>query len=448
MRLVILEAESLGKDMDLSGFSRFGEVTVYEKTTEEECPERVREADIVICNKVRMCSRTLSGAENLKLICVTATGINNIDLDYVKRHNIAVTNVAGYSTVSVAQHTFAMYFYLAEKLRYYDDYVKNGSYAASSLFTCMDRPFTELEGKTWGIIGLGAIGRKVASIAQAFGCRVIYYSTSGAHDDPDYERVDLYRLLKDSDVVSIHAPLNEATENLMNIETFANMKRNAILINVGRGSIVNERDLCCALREGLIAGAALDVLSSEPIRSDSPLLKLADDDRLYITPHIAWASKEARTRLIGLVQKNIASYLEGGMENRVVQKGYKSRDKIHKKSRTSDGTAEGTVRTAAPKFRRMPGFCICFIRCKNERTLFLCNLNFQIIKLQRFNKIILCEPRFRSPFKLRNIRIEPDRLRQIPGIADFIERTEDLVRSGIFIVDADGKILKNMIVFH
>ena len=153
MRLVILEAESLGKDMDLSGFSRFGEVTVYEKTTEEECPERVREADIVICNKVRMCSRTLSGAENLKLICVTATGINNIDLDYVKRHNIAVTNVAGYSTVSVAQHTFAMYFYLAEKLRYYDDYVKNGSYAASSLFTCMDRPFTELEGKTWGIIG-------------------------------------------------------------------------------------------------------------------------------------------------------------------------------------------------------------------------------------------------------------------------------------------------------
>ena len=166
--------------------------------------------------------------------------------------------------------------------------------------------------------GLGAIGRKVASIAQAFGCRVIYYSTSGAHDDPDYERVDLYRLLKDSDVVSIHAPLNEATENLMNIETFANMKRNAILINVGRGSIVNERDLCCALREGLIAGAALDVLSSEPIRSDSPLLKMADDDRLYITPHIAWASKEARTRLIGLVQKNIASYLEGGMENRVV----------------------------------------------------------------------------------------------------------------------------------
>ena len=278
MRLVILEAESLGKDMDLSGFSRFGEVTVYEKTTEEECPERVREADIVICNKVRMCSRTLSGAENLKLICVTATGINNIDLDYVK----------------------------------------NGSYAASSLFTCMDRPFTELEGKTWGIIGLGAIGRKVASIAQAFGCRVIYYSTSGTHDDPDYERVDLYRLLKDSDVVSIHAPLNEATENLMNIETFANMKRNAILINVGRGSIVNERDLCCALREGLIAGAALDVLSSEPIRSDSPLLKMADDDRLYITPHIAWASKEARTRLIGLVQKNIALYLEGGMENRVV----------------------------------------------------------------------------------------------------------------------------------
>ena len=308
MRLVILEAESLGKDMDLSGFSRFGEVTVYEKTTEEECPERVREADIVICNKVRMCSRTLSGAENLKLICVTATGINNIDLDYVKRHNIAVTNVAGYSTVSVAQHTFAMYFYLAEKLRYYDDYVKNGSYAASSLFTCMDRPFTELEGKTWGIIGLGAIGRRVADIAGMFGCRVLYYSTSGKHDQPGYERVDFDTLLAESDIVSVHAPLDANTEGLMNAGAFAKMKKSAIFLNLGRGPIVVEKDLAEALKSGTIAAAGLDVLSAEPMRPDNPLREIKDSDKLMITPHIAWASIEARTRLMKIIEGQIREF--------------------------------------------------------------------------------------------------------------------------------------------
>ena len=308
MRLVILEAESLGKDMDLSGFSRFGEVTVYEKTTEEECPERVREADIVICNKVRMCSRTLSGAENLKLICVTATGINNIDLDYVKRHNIAVTNVAGYSTVSVAQHTFAMYFYLAEKLRYYDDYVKNGSYAASSLFTCMDRPFTELEGKTWGIIGLGAIGRRVADIAGMFGCRVLYYSTSGKHDQPGYERVDFDTLLAESDIVSVHAPLDANTEGLMNAGAFAEMKKSAIFLNLGRGPIVVEKDLAEALKSGTIAAAGLDVLSAEPMRADNPLREIKDSDKLMITPHIAWASIEARTRLMKIIEGQIREF--------------------------------------------------------------------------------------------------------------------------------------------
>ena len=308
MRLVMLEAESLGKDMDLSGFSRFGEVTVYEKTTEEECPERVREADIVICNKVRMCSRTLSGAENLKLICVTATGINNIDLDYVKRHNIAVTNVAGYSTVSVAQHTFAMYFYLAEKLRYYDDYVKNGSYAASSLFTCMDRPFTELEGKTWGIIGLGAIGRRVADIAGMFGCRVLYYSTSGKHDQPGYERVDFDTLLAESDIVSVHAPLDANTEGLMNAGAFAKMKKSAIFLNLGRGPIVVEKDLAEALKSGTIAAAGLDVLSAEPMRADNPLREIKDSDKLMITPHIAWASIEARTRLMKIIEGQIREF--------------------------------------------------------------------------------------------------------------------------------------------
>ena len=318
MKIVFLDAKTIGDDIDLSGYDALGEVVKYGFSTPEETRERTKDADVIVLNKVVINEQSIGEAEHLKLVCVTATGTNNLDKEYLDQRGIAWRNVAGYSTETVAQHTFALLFYLLEKLHYYDEYVKSEKYVGDVSFTHFDNVFHELRGKTWGVIGLGAIGRKVASIAQAFGCRVIYYSTSGAHDDPDYERVDLYRLLKDSDVVSIHAPLNEATENLMNIETFANMKRNAILINVGRGSIVNERDLCCALREGLIAGAALDVLSSEPIRSDSPLLKMADDDRLYITPHIAWASKEARTRLIGLVQKNIASYLEGGMENRVV----------------------------------------------------------------------------------------------------------------------------------
>ncbi|MDY2938428.1 MAG: D-2-hydroxyacid dehydrogenase [Fusicatenibacter sp.] len=317
MKIVILEADSLGSDMDLSGFSRFGEVVIYPTTKEEECPSRVADADVVICNKVRMCARTLQGAEKLKLICVTATGTNNIDAGYVKKHQIAVTNVAGYSTNSVAQHTFAMYFYLAEKLRYYDDYVKDGSYAESSLFTCFGEPFQEMEGKTWGIIGLGAIGRKVASIARSFGCRVIYYSTSGKHDDPEFERVSFGKLLKDADIISIHSPLTPETENLITLETFANMKRTAILINVGRGGIVNEQDLCIALNEGLIAGAALDVLSQEPMKADNPLLSIKDSRKLYITPHIAWASVEARTRLVRMVQKNLESYLSGGDLNRV-----------------------------------------------------------------------------------------------------------------------------------
>ena len=260
---------------------------------------------------------------SLIAIARSGAGTNNIPLEDCCRRGIVVFNSPGANAEAVKEQILCSLVLSSRDVLGSIDWVKGLNGRGKDIPALVEKGKSqfagpELMGKTLGVIGLGAIGRKVASIAQVFGCRVIYYSTSGAHDDPDYERVDLYRLLKDSDVVSIHAPLNEATENLMNIETFANMKRNAILINVGRGSIVNERDLCCALREGLIAGAALDVLSSEPIRSDSPLLKMADDDRLYITPHIAWASKEARTRLIGLVQKNIASYLEGGMENRVV----------------------------------------------------------------------------------------------------------------------------------
>lgn len=317
MKIVILEADTLGTDMDLSGFRKFGEVVIYNKTTEEECPERVKNADIILVNKLQMCCRTLYTAENLKLICVTATGINNIDLDYAQRHGIAVTNVAGYSSESVAQHTFAMFFYLAEKLNYYDDYVKSGAYAKSSMFTNLEYPFFELKGKTWGIVGLGNIGRRVAQIAACFGCKVVYYSTSGNHQDPDYERVDFQTLLKNSDIISIHAPLNDATQNLFALESFVNMKRSAFLINVGRGKIVNETDLVIALNEGLIAGAALDVMETEPILAGNPLFNVRDMNKLHLTPHIAWASVESRSKLIRLVINNIEAYLAGEAVNRI-----------------------------------------------------------------------------------------------------------------------------------
>ena len=206
MKIVMLEAASLGEDLDFSGFAKYGELVIYGKTTREQCPERIREADVILANKLMLDQGTLGQAENLKLTCVTATGVNNVDLDYAKSRGIGVANVAGYSTASVAQHTFALYFYVAEKLRYFDEYVKSGAYAASDTFSNLKEPFSQLEGKTWGIIGLGAIGTRVAALAEAFGCRAVYYSSSGADRNPRYQRLELSELLRDSDVVSVHAP--------------------------------------------------------------------------------------------------------------------------------------------------------------------------------------------------------------------------------------------------
>ena len=308
MRLVILEAESLGKDMDLSGFSRFGEVTVYEKTTEEECPERVREADIVICNKVRMCSRTLSGAENLKLICVTATGINNIDLDYVKRHNIAVTNVAGYSTVSVAQHTFAMYFYLAEKLRYYDDYVKNGSYAASSLFTCMDRPFTELEGKTWGIIGLGAIGALIANAAVSLGMNVCGYDPYLSVDaawrlsrDVKHE-VNLDGIYAKADYISINVPYTDQTFHMLDARAFSKMKDGVRIINESRAEIVDDDAMLAALDSGRVGKYV----------TDFPNEKVVGVENIIALPHLGACTPESEEKSAVMAARELYDYLANG----------------------------------------------------------------------------------------------------------------------------------------
>lgn len=317
MKIVILEADSLGEDMVFTPFEKFGEVIIYPSTTEAEVPDRVTDADVIVANKVPICKKTIGGAEKLKLVCVTATGINNLDGEYLKASGIAAYNVAGYSTNGVAQHTFALLFYVLEKLNYYDHYVKSGEYARGTCFSHFSQSFCEMEGKTWGIIGLGAIGRRVAEIAGAFGCHVICYSASGSKYDSPYEQVEFDELLERSDFLSIHAPLNAKTENLMTMEAFKKMKKTAILLNLARGAVINEQDLYEALTTGEIAGAGLDVLCQEPMAPDNPLLKIQDSNKLIITPHIAWAAKETRFRVVDEVIKNIQSFQNGGTKNRV-----------------------------------------------------------------------------------------------------------------------------------
>lgn len=298
MKIVFLDAKSIGEDIDLSGFDALGEVVKYDFTTDEEVPKRAADADIIIVNKVNINEKTIGGAEHVKMVCVTATGTNNLDKEYLESRKIIWHNVAGYSTESVTQHTFAMAFYLLEKLRYYDDYVKDEKYIDDTIFTHFANRFFELSGKTWGIIGLGNIGRRVAGIAKSFGCRVIYYSTSGKNHNKEYEEVDFDTLLAESDILSVHAPLDENTQNLMDKDAFEKMKNTAIFLNLGRGPIVVEADLADALEQGRIAAAGLDVLCIEPMSPDNPLRRIKDSDKLLITPHIGWASVEARTRLM------------------------------------------------------------------------------------------------------------------------------------------------------
>ena len=310
MKIVFLDAKTIGEDIDLSGFDALGEVVKYGFSTTEEARERSKDADVLILNKVQVNQQTIGEADHLKLVCVTATGTNNLDKEYLDKRGIAWRNLAGYSTESVAQHTFAMLFYLLEKLPYYDDYVKSEKYVNDVSFTHFAKAFHELSGMTYGIIGLGNIGRRVADIAKAFGCRVIYYSTSGRNSQPGYERVDFDELLEQSDIVSIHAPLDENTLGLMNKEAFAKMKKSAILLNVGRGPIINEADLAEALNNKTIAAAGLDVLSVEPMQEDNPLRGIKDSELLLITPHIAWAGVEARNRLMGIILGQIKEFFK------------------------------------------------------------------------------------------------------------------------------------------
>ena len=315
MKISILERDSLGIDVDMSEIDKLGEVTVYPATTVENAVEHIGDADIIIANKLPLNAETLKGAVNLKFVAQTATGTNNVDFAYTNSKGIKVANVPSYSTDSVAQHTFALLLYLVEKMRFFDDYVKNGTYSRSNCFSCLDMIYPEIAGKTWGIIGMGAIGQKVAQIATVFGCKVICYSASGRTYDMPYEQVDFDTLLEKSDILSVHAPLNEYTKGLMNYDAFCKMKTSAYFINVGRGSIVVEEDLARALEEDQIRAAGLDVLCVEPMPLDNPLLKFKGSSKIIITPHVAWATSEARQRCVDVVTENIKAFLRGEEKN-------------------------------------------------------------------------------------------------------------------------------------
>jgi len=309
LKIVFLDAEAIGEDIDLSAFSDLGEFISYPNSTLTEAAERVRDADIILSNKALMNEETLKDAKKVRLICVTATGINNLDLPYLKERGIEWRNAAGYSTDSVAQHTFALLFYLMEHLRYYDEYVKSGAYINCSSFTNIEKPFPEIAGKTWGILGLGAIGRRVAQIAEAFGAEVIYASASGGPPQDGYRQVSVGELYERSDILSVHAPLNEHTEGIINKEAFARMKDTCIFLNLGRGPIVVEKDLAEAIDTHQIAAAGIDVLCHEPMEEGNPLLSVKEADRLLVTPHIAWAAKEARERLMDITLEHVKEFI-------------------------------------------------------------------------------------------------------------------------------------------
>ena len=304
MKIVFLDAATMG-NVSFEPFEQLGEFIKYENSTPEEARERVKDVDVLLINKIWVDKELIDAAPNLKLICIAATGVNTLDVDYAASKGIPVRNAVGYSTDSVVQSTFMHILSLVGGGQYFDDSVKSGSYSRSGMFTDPNWNWWELAGKTIGIIGLGNIGKKVACIAEAFGMRVCYFSTSGTGHCKDYPCLPLEELLATSDVVSIHAPLNDRTLNLIGAEQLAMMKPSAYLINMGRGAIVVEADLAKAVDEGVIAGAGIDVFVTEPIPEDHPYLNMKHPERMRLAPHVAWASMEARTRLVGIMAENV-----------------------------------------------------------------------------------------------------------------------------------------------
>ncbi len=304
IKIVFLDAETMG-DTPMTEIAALGEFIPYPSSTPEEARQRVSDADVAIVNKVIVDKAFLDAAPKLKLVCEAGTGINNIDSKLCEQRGVAVRNVAGYSTDSVAQIAWMHILNLSGLAFHYDALVKDGTYSTFKIHSDAAHPFMELAGKTLGIVGMGAIGQKVATIAKAFGMNVIYFSTSGTSHCKEYPSVSLEELLKESDVITIHAPYNERTAGLIGYDQMKMMKPTAFLINTGRGGIAVEADLARALDEGIIAGAGLDVYVKEPLPADNPLMHLQHPERIRFSPHVSWSSREARARLAHEMAENI-----------------------------------------------------------------------------------------------------------------------------------------------
>lgn len=315
MKISVLDIATLGDDLSFDSILKLGDVTFYDLTLAEDVIERIKDAEVLILNKVKLNKENLPYAKKLKLICITATGYDNVDTDYCKNHNIAVCNVAGYSTDSVVQLTIAMAFSLATNLSSYDSYVKSGKYSDSGIFNYLKPVFHEMSKMTWGVAGLGNIGAKVARIAGAMGCRVLAFKKTPVEE---FECVDIDTLCSQSDIITIHTPLNDETYHLINEERLSKMKKGAILVNVARGAVLDEEAVCRAVTSGRLGGLGVDVYSTEPMQKDSPYQKILGCENVIFTPHMAWGAFDARQRCIDEISKNIESFLEGGKRSRIV----------------------------------------------------------------------------------------------------------------------------------
>ena len=311
MHIVVLDAATLGDDLSLAPLDEVGDVTVWRTTAPEETAARVREADVVILNKIRLNESNLSGSK-VRLICVAATGYDNIDTAWCRAHGITVSNVVGYSTDSVAQLTVSMALYLANRLPEYTRAVRTGDYTRSGIANKLSPAFHEIAGKTWGIAGYGNIGRKVASVARALGCKVIAYKRTPV---PEIDCVDLPALCRESDILSVHLPLNDATRGLFSREMIALMKPDALFINVARGAVADEQALADALAGNRLGGLGIDVYTREPFPQDHPFYRLREDDRVCLTPHMAWGALEARERCLREMILNIRAFENGTPRN-------------------------------------------------------------------------------------------------------------------------------------
>ncbi|MDO5397666.1 MAG: NAD(P)-dependent oxidoreductase [bacterium] len=319
MKIVFLDSATMGSDIGrqkiISGYKDFGEVFIYENTKPTQIAERIKDAYIVITNKCRLNADTLEAAKNLKLICVCATGYDNIDIKYCGINNIAVCNISGYSTDSVAQVTVSMVLALICRLRPYNRYVHSGTYAASGNPNCLLPVYNEISAMKWGIVGLGAIGKKVANVAEALGAEVVVHTRN---DSCGYKQLELDELCRVSDIISLHVPLNDETRHMINAERLGMMKKNAVLINVARGAVVDEAAVTEAVITGGISGIGVDVYDGEPIARNSPYRSLYGMDNVIFTPHMAWGSYESRIRCLDIVRENIKSFLNGDNKNRIV----------------------------------------------------------------------------------------------------------------------------------